>query len=77
VDPETVNELGFDDDDNQLLSHAGNDLFTQERAATTLQQIEVPNLDLVCPIDRDVDVIMRRQRGKWNTETTSLVFRLL
>jgi hypothetical protein len=77
VDPETVNELGFDDDDNQLFSHAGNDLFTQERAATTLQQIEVPNLDLVCPIDRDVDVIMRRQRGKWNTETTSLVFRLL
>ncbi len=71
-----VNEFGLVDDDNQLLvtlamiSRAG----ARRRA---LQKIETADIDLVCPVDRDVDLIMFCQRGEWNTQTTSLALRLL
>src|SRR5688572_29624085 len=77
LDTETVNELGLVDDDDQLLTDTGNDLFAQKRSAATFQQTEPADLDLVCPVDRDVNVIVLRQCGEGNTQTTSLAIRLL
>lgn len=60
MDAETVDELGFVDDDDQLPAGAGNDLFAQERAAATFEKIERTDVDLVCPVDGDVNVSMLR-----------------
>ena len=57
---ETIDELGLVDDDDQLLAAAGDDLFTQQRAAATFQKVEPADIDFVCAIDCDVNVIMLR-----------------
>jgi hypothetical protein len=77
LDAEAVSELGLVDDDDQLLTGTGNDLFAQKRSAATFQQTEPADIDLVRPVDRDVNVIVLRQCGKGNTQTTSLAIRLL
>ena len=41
------------------------------------RRLSLPTIDLVCPVDRDVNVIVLRQRGERDTQATSLSLRLL
>jgi hypothetical protein len=77
MDTETVDEFGLVNDDDQLLTGARNDLFMQQSAAATLQKMEPADIDFVCPIDCDVDVIMLRWRGERDPQATRLSLRLL
>ena len=66
MDAETVNQLGLVDDDNEVLSNAGDYFLAQERATAALQKIEIAGNNLVRPVDSDVDVIVLCQRGEWD-----------
>ena len=58
LDAETVHQLGFVDDNDQLFAGAGDNLFAQKRAAATFEKRERADLDLVSAVDCDVNVVV-------------------
>ena len=56
--PEAIYELGLVDHDNQLPAGPGDDLFPQQSSASPLQKVEAADLDLIRPVDRDVNTGM-------------------
>src|SRR3546814_20531977 len=57
---QALNELRFVDDDDHPLAGARHDLFAQQRAAESLDEIERITRDLVGAVDRDIDAGMCR-----------------
>src|SRR3546814_16130088 len=55
---QALNELRFVDDDDHPLAGARHDLFAQQRAAESFDEIERMTLDLVGAVDRDIDAAM-------------------
>src|SRR4029077_4780976 len=52
--PQYRDSFGMVDQDDELFGRSRDNLFLQERAAAALDEIE-SRIDLICPIDRDID----------------------
>jgi hypothetical protein len=61
--PETVDQLGFVDDDREPAAVGRHDLLVEQGAAEPLDQVERAPLHLVGAVDRQIDQQVRRERG--------------
>ena len=69
---EPIHQLFLIDDDNELPARGGDDLFAQQRAAVTLDEVERAPLHLVGAVDRQIDALMLGEGGERNAEAARL-----